>query len=322
MARRGQPERPGHRASPPAVDDESCAPACRESLSAHGGVDADAYDRLAAHLSYVSGDYQDPRTFDAARGARRAVRPVFYLAIPPSLFGVVASSLPDRAWPPTRGWSWRSRSAATSRRRARSTPPCTSRFPRRRSIASTTSSARSRCRTCCTSALPTRSSSRSGTLDTSPACRSRWPRRSACADAASSTKRSAPFATSFQNHLLQVLALWRWTPPSANDGRRHRGREGGVSSGPSGRSRRRTSCAASIAATAAEAGVAPDSRVETYVAARLAVDNARWAGVPMLDSRRQVPGGDGHRGAGHASSRRPARSSTRPRGRRTNCAFA
>ena len=31
-----------------------------------------------------------------------------------------------------------------------------------------------------------------------------------------------------------------------------------------------------------ETGVAPDSRVETYVAVRLAVDNPRWTGVPML----------------------------------------
>ena len=32
----------------------------------------------------------------------------------------------------------------------------------------------------------------------------------------------------------------------------------------------------------AEAGVAPDSRVETYVAARLAIENERWAGVPFF----------------------------------------
>jgi len=43
---------------------------------------------------YVSGDYQDAATFERLRAALgAAVRPVFYLAIPPSLFGVVASSL-------------------------------------------------------------------------------------------------------------------------------------------------------------------------------------------------------------------------------------
>ena len=31
-----------------------------------------------------------------------------------------------------------------------------------------------------------------------------------------------------------------------------------------------------------EDGVAPDSRVETYVAARLAIENPRWTGVPFL----------------------------------------
>lgn len=30
-----------------------------------------------------------------------------------------------------------------------------------------------------------------------------------------------------------------------------------------------------------ETGVAPDSRVETYVAARLAIENSRWAGMPF-----------------------------------------
>lgn len=66
----------------------------RESLAARGGIDDTAYARLASRLSYVAGDYQDPETFTKLRRALgTARRPVFYLAIPPSLFGTVASSL-------------------------------------------------------------------------------------------------------------------------------------------------------------------------------------------------------------------------------------
>ena len=73
--------------------DQVCA-RIRESLTAHGGIDPPAYERLVARLTYVSGDYQDAATFDRLREALGgAVRPAFYLAIPPSLFGVVASSL-------------------------------------------------------------------------------------------------------------------------------------------------------------------------------------------------------------------------------------
>ena len=66
----------------------------RASIKAHGVVDRDAFSRLAARLSHVVGDYQDPSTFASLRTALGAAkRPLFYLAIPPSLFGPVAGSL-------------------------------------------------------------------------------------------------------------------------------------------------------------------------------------------------------------------------------------
>ena len=73
--------------------DQLCA-RMRDSLAAHGGIDDQAYTQLVQKISYVSGDYADPATFDRLREALgRAVRPVFYLAIPPSLFGPVAAHL-------------------------------------------------------------------------------------------------------------------------------------------------------------------------------------------------------------------------------------
>jgi glucose-6-phosphate 1-dehydrogenase len=59
-------------------------------------VDRAVFDRLAARLSYVSGDFNDPATYQrvaAAIGGARA--PVFYLEIPPFLFGKVVGQLRD-----------------------------------------------------------------------------------------------------------------------------------------------------------------------------------------------------------------------------------
>jgi glucose-6-phosphate 1-dehydrogenase len=66
----------------------------RDSLAHHGGVDEAAFARLCARLSYVDGDYGDPKTFTALREALGpAKRPLHYLAIPPSLFATVAQGL-------------------------------------------------------------------------------------------------------------------------------------------------------------------------------------------------------------------------------------
>ena len=66
----------------------------RESIAAHGHVDADAFSRLAPLLSYVPGDYADPVTFIQLRQRLDgANRPLFYLAIPPSAFPTVIEYL-------------------------------------------------------------------------------------------------------------------------------------------------------------------------------------------------------------------------------------
>lgn len=66
----------------------------RERIIAHGGLDPEAFDRLAARLRYVAGDYRDAATFTALRHTLGPVeRPLFYLAIPPSLFGTVVCGL-------------------------------------------------------------------------------------------------------------------------------------------------------------------------------------------------------------------------------------
>jgi glucose-6-phosphate 1-dehydrogenase len=66
----------------------------RESIEQHGGLDETNLAKLLGRLRYVQGDYGDQATMD---GIRRelddATRPLHYLAIPPSLFETVVKGL-------------------------------------------------------------------------------------------------------------------------------------------------------------------------------------------------------------------------------------
>jgi glucose-6-phosphate 1-dehydrogenase len=65
------------------------------SIKQSGGIDnGRAFQHLLSLLNYVSGDYNDPRTFAAIKQALgKARRPAHYLAIPPSLFETVIKGL-------------------------------------------------------------------------------------------------------------------------------------------------------------------------------------------------------------------------------------
>src|SRR6266540_1412600 len=66
----------------------------KDSLDKHGGIDPAAFGTLCRLLRYVDGDYKDPATFQAIRKALgSAERPAYYLAIPPTLFGLVVEQL-------------------------------------------------------------------------------------------------------------------------------------------------------------------------------------------------------------------------------------
>jgi glucose-6-phosphate 1-dehydrogenase len=66
----------------------------RESLEAHGGIDPPAFEKLLSLLHHIDGDYSDPATFARLRTELgNAERPLHYLAIPPSLFELVAEGL-------------------------------------------------------------------------------------------------------------------------------------------------------------------------------------------------------------------------------------
>jgi glucose-6-phosphate 1-dehydrogenase len=67
----------------------------RDAVGAHDtNVDAPALQRLAQLLHYVSGDYGHPDTFKKLAEALKGCKhPLFYLAIPPSMFETVAQGL-------------------------------------------------------------------------------------------------------------------------------------------------------------------------------------------------------------------------------------
>jgi glucose-6-phosphate 1-dehydrogenase len=65
-----------------------------DSLKQHGKVEEEAFAKLSGLLGYIDGDYADPRTFQRLRKALGdAQRPLHYLAIPPSMFVTVTEGL-------------------------------------------------------------------------------------------------------------------------------------------------------------------------------------------------------------------------------------
>jgi glucose-6-phosphate 1-dehydrogenase len=83
-----------------AVDDwtvEDLRGHARDAIVACGEtIDEKVFERFASRLSYVSGDFGDPATFQRlATILREPQSPVFYLEIPPFLFGAVVKGLAD-----------------------------------------------------------------------------------------------------------------------------------------------------------------------------------------------------------------------------------
>jgi glucose-6-phosphate 1-dehydrogenase len=83
-----------------AVDDwtvEQLVERARDSIEGTGEkIDQAVFDRFAARLSYVQGDFADAATFErVGKAIEGAKLPVFYLEIPPFLFGTVVKGLSD-----------------------------------------------------------------------------------------------------------------------------------------------------------------------------------------------------------------------------------
>ncbi len=66
----------------------------RQSVEQHGKHDPAAFQKLCGLLRFVGGDYEDPTTYERLKEALAgSQRPLYYLAIPPSLFTTVVEGL-------------------------------------------------------------------------------------------------------------------------------------------------------------------------------------------------------------------------------------
>lgn len=67
----------------------------REGITTYGrGIDEGVFKRFSDSFQYVDGDYADAQTFENLRKALGdSKRTIFYLAIPPVLFGTVTKGL-------------------------------------------------------------------------------------------------------------------------------------------------------------------------------------------------------------------------------------
>lgn len=94
MIRRGQLDMPiiGVAGRPWSI--EQLRDHVHKSLEEHGHVDQEAFDKLCSLLQYVSGNYHDAATYTKLRQAMgNSQHPLYYLAIPPSMFASVVEGL-------------------------------------------------------------------------------------------------------------------------------------------------------------------------------------------------------------------------------------
>ena len=282
MTRRGLLDVPVIGVAKPEWTIEQVRARARDSVEAHGGVDADAFARLSARLSYVAGDYADAATFARLRDALgSATRPLFYLAIPPSLFGTVASSL--------------ARLGMAAHARVIVEKPFGRDLASAQALNETLHQS-----------LPEAAVYRidhflgkepvqnllyfrfanamfepAWNADHVASVQITMAEAFGVRDRGSFYEGVGAVRDVFQNHLLQVLSLMTMERPASADGAAIDRARVALLTAVRPLSRRDV-VLGQYRGYRGEHGVAPTSRVATYVAARLAIENSRWASVPIL----------------------------------------
>jgi glucose-6-phosphate 1-dehydrogenase len=281
-------ERHGHLQVPvicvarPGLTLETLRARIHQSIADHGGVDEAAFGRLAARVQYVAGEYHDSATFDGLRQALgNRERPVFYLAIPISLFETVVSGLARAGCAPNArvivekpfGRNLASAKALNATIHKSFPEPSVFRIDHFLGKEPVQNLLYFRFANAFLQPIWNNAYVESFQILLSESFGVRGRGRF--------YEEVGAIRDVFQNHLLQILTLLAMEPPTGNDSDAIDAarialladvrplRPGDVVLGQ-------------YRGYRSEKDVAPQSHVETYVAANLTIDNPRWTGVPFL----------------------------------------
>ncbi len=255
-----------------------------EAIEATGeSVDPDVFDRLAGRMSYLPGDFTDAATYQQlAKTLKGAKLPVFYLEIPPFLFGTVVAGLHEA------GLTDNARiviekpfghDLASAKRAGRAAAPVRGRVA---AVPDRPFSRQGRAWPSCTTfGSPTRCSSRSGTATHVESVQITMAESFGVEDRGHFYDAVGALRDVCVNHLLHLLAAAAMEPPSGPDPQTIKNHQlalwqAVVDADPAHYVRGQYDGYLDID------GVSPDSTTETYAAFRLEIENWRWAGVPFF----------------------------------------